>query len=67
MGAAQLTISPVASRPVFTVYQPSLWRLDPSGERPAARLPFVGQDAIMPVLSGSIPGKPIRLVYVRRC
>ena len=44
----------------------SLWRLDPSGERPPARLPFGGQDAIMPVLSGSIPGKPTRLVYVRR-
>jgi Tol biopolymer transport system component len=44
----------------------SLWRLDPSGERPPAQLPFGGQDAIMPVLSGSIPGKPARLVYVRR-
>jgi len=44
----------------------SLWRLDPSGERPPAQLPFGGQDAIMPVLSGSIPGKPTRLVYVRR-
>jgi Tol biopolymer transport system component len=44
----------------------SLWRLDPSGERPPTQLPFGGQDAIMPVLSGSIPGKPTRLVYVRR-
>ncbi len=44
----------------------SLWRLDPPGERPPAQLPFGGQDAIMPVLSGSIPGKPTRLVYVRR-
>lgn len=43
-----------------------LWRLDPSGERPAAQLPFVGPDTIMPVLSGSISGKPTRLVYVRR-
>src|SRR4029453_684160 len=46
-----------------------LWRLSVAGERPGetqpARLPFVGEDGIMPVVSGSTPGRPLRLVYVR--
>src|SRR5207247_3749646 len=47
----------------------SLWRLSIAGEKPGesppARLPFVGQDGIMPVVSRPQPGKPPRLVYVR--
>ncbi len=64
-GSAQPTWTPDGKEIVYSQNR-SLWRLDPSGERPPARLPFGGQDAIMPVLSGSIPGKPTRLVYVRR-
>ncbi len=42
----------------------SLWRLGISGGAPA-RLPFVGQDGIMPVVSRPQAGRPARLVYVR--
>jgi Tol biopolymer transport system component/DNA-binding winged helix-turn-helix (wHTH) protein len=45
-----------------------LWRLVVAGEKPeftAARLPFVGEDGLMPVLSRPQPGRPSRLVYVR--
>jgi Tol biopolymer transport system component len=47
----------------------SLWRLVVTGEKPGesspARLPFAGEDGIMPVVSRSQPGRPSRLVYVR--
>jgi len=47
----------------------SLWRLAVTGEKPGqsppARLPFVGEDGSMPVVSRSQPGRPPRLVYVR--
>ena len=43
----------------------SLWRL--SVDRPAEpeRLPFVGEDGVMPALSRPPSGRPARLVYVR--
>ena len=43
----------------------SLWRLAVPGESPPARLPFVGEDGLMPVVSRPQPGRPPRLVYVR--
>jgi Tol biopolymer transport system component len=47
----------------------NLWRLAVAGEKPgesqAARLPFVGEDGLMPVVSRPQPGRPPRLVYVR--
>ena len=43
----------------------SLWRLAVSGESTPARLPFVGEDGLMPVVSRPQPGRPPRLVYVR--
>jgi Tol biopolymer transport system component len=43
----------------------SLWRLSVRGERPPARLPFVGEDGGMPAVSPPQPGRPARLVYVR--
>jgi Tol biopolymer transport system component len=42
----------------------SLWRLPILGEEPPARLPFVGEDGVLPVVSRPQPGGP-RLVYVR--
>ena len=43
----------------------SLWRLGiGEGETPE-RLPFVGEDGIMPVASRPQPGRPARLAYVR--
>jgi len=35
------------------------------GESTSARLPYVGEDGIMPVVSKPQPGRPPRLVYVR--
>jgi Tol biopolymer transport system component len=43
----------------------SLWRLAISGGSPPARLPFVGEDGLMPVVSRAQPGRAPRLVYVR--
>jgi Tol biopolymer transport system component len=46
----------------------SLWRLVVAGEKresTPARLPFVGEDGIMPVASRPQPGRSPRLVYVR--
>ncbi|RPH57905.1 MAG: serine/threonine-protein kinase, partial [Acidobacteria bacterium] len=43
----------------------NLWRLPVSGSGRAARLPFVGEDGVMPSVSRSEPGRPSRLVYVR--
>jgi Tol biopolymer transport system component/predicted Ser/Thr protein kinase len=42
----------------------ALWRLPVGGGEPE-RLPFVGEDGIMPTLSRPQPGSPARLVYVR--
>jgi Tol biopolymer transport system component/predicted Ser/Thr protein kinase len=43
----------------------SLWRLLVAGQNRPARLPFVGEDGIMPALSRPQPGQPPRLAYVR--
>ena len=43
----------------------SLWRVSATGDGQPARVPFVGEDGVMPVISRSQPGKPARLVYVR--
>jgi eukaryotic-like serine/threonine-protein kinase len=43
----------------------SLWRQDVFAESPPARLPFVGEDGVMPVVSLPQPGRPARLIYVR--
>ena len=43
-----------------------LWRLSVRGQSAPARLPFVGEDGFMPAVSRPPPGRPGRLVYVRR-
>jgi len=43
----------------------SLWRLAISGESAPARLPFVGEDGLMPVVSRPQARRLPRLVYVR--
>jgi Tol biopolymer transport system component len=43
----------------------NLWTLDIPGTGLPARLPFVGQDGVMPVVSRSQPGRPSRLSYAR--
>ena len=45
--------------------QRRLWKMNVSGRRPPEPLPFVAQDASMPVLSRLLSGQPVRLVYVR--
>jgi Tol biopolymer transport system component/predicted Ser/Thr protein kinase len=42
-----------------------LWRVRATGDGSPARLPFVGEDGMMPAFSRSQPGRPARLVYVR--
>ena len=43
----------------------SLWRLAVPGEDLPKRLPFVGDDGVMPVVSRPQPGRSPRMVYVR--
>jgi WD40 repeat protein len=43
----------------------SLWRLAVTGENTPTRIPYVGEDGLMPVISRPQPGKPARLVYRR--
>jgi eukaryotic-like serine/threonine-protein kinase len=42
-----------------------LWRLAISGQSRPARLPFVGENGVMPTVSRQQPGRPTRLAYVR--
>ena len=43
----------------------SIWRLAVPDQSPSARLPFVGEDGIMPVVSRPQPDRSSRLAYVR--
>ena len=43
----------------------SLWRIGSSGNDTPVRIQSVGDDAIMPAISRTTPGKPARLAYVR--
>ena len=43
----------------------ALWRVSATGNGRSARVPFVGEDGVMPAVSRSSDGKPARLVYVR--
>ncbi|MGE3843094.1 MAG: protein kinase [Vicinamibacterales bacterium] len=43
----------------------ALWRLGLSGETTPERLPFVGDDGLMPIVSRPQPGRLARLAYVR--
>src|SRR6185503_16832092 len=42
-----------------------LWRLAVRGENTPTRIPYVGEDGMMPAISPAQPGRPARLVYVR--
>jgi serine/threonine protein kinase len=53
------------SREILFSSNGALWRLAVQGQRPPSRLPFVGEDALMPAISRPRPGKLPRLVYVR--
>jgi Tol biopolymer transport system component len=59
------TWTPDGKEIIFSEGQ-GLWRLDVAGEVPPTPLPFGGQNAIMPVISGRVGGKLRRMVYVRR-
>ncbi len=43
----------------------SLWRHDVTGPGGPERLPFVGEDGLMPAVSGTQPRRPARLAYIR--
>jgi serine/threonine protein kinase len=53
------------SKEILFSAKESLWRLTVPGESTPARLPFVGEDGLMPVISRAQPGRPSRLVYIR--
>jgi serine/threonine protein kinase len=69
-------LTPIALRADFPTWMPdgkeiifsargSLWRLAVSGENSPTRIPYVGEDGVMPTVSRAQPGQPARLVYVR--
>jgi Tol biopolymer transport system component len=69
-------LTPVELRADFPAWMPdgkeivfsarrSLWRLAITGQNTPTRIPYVGEDGLMPVISRPQPGKPARLVYVR--
>ncbi|MBK5294493.1 MAG: PD40 domain-containing protein [Acidobacteriia bacterium] len=68
LDANYLTWMPDSKEILFSA-RGSLWRLDVTldqpGESTPARLPFVGEDGLMPVVSRPHLGRPSRLVYVR--
>jgi Tol biopolymer transport system component/DNA-binding winged helix-turn-helix (wHTH) protein len=64
LNAAYPTWMPDGREILFSA-QGSLWRLAVSGESTPVRLPFVGEDGLMPVVSRPRPGRPPRLVYAR--
>ncbi|MGQ0735092.1 MAG: protein kinase domain-containing protein [Acidobacteriota bacterium] len=43
----------------------ALWRVSSAGRGEPRRVPFVGEDGVMPATSRAQPGRPGRLVYVR--
>jgi eukaryotic-like serine/threonine-protein kinase len=43
-----------------------LWKVAATGNSPPERLPFVGEDGLMPVISRPRPGSSPRLAYIRR-
>jgi serine/threonine protein kinase len=43
----------------------SLWRLAISGENTPTRIPYIGEDGLMPAISRPQPGMAARLVFVR--
>jgi Tol biopolymer transport system component len=53
------------SKEILLSAMEGLWRLPTSGEGTPTRLPFVGEDGLMPVVSRAQPGRAPRLVYVR--
>jgi serine/threonine protein kinase len=53
------------SKEILFTAQGSLWRLSLTGDSTPHRLPFVGEDSMMPVVSRPQSGRPSRLVYVR--
>jgi Tol biopolymer transport system component/tRNA A-37 threonylcarbamoyl transferase component Bud32 len=69
-------LTPVELRADFPAWMPdgkelifsakgSLWRLAVFGEKTPTRIPYIGEDCLMPTISRAQPGKPARLVYVR--
>jgi Tol biopolymer transport system component/predicted Ser/Thr protein kinase len=53
------------SREILFSAKGGLWRLAVAGDSAPARLPFVGEDGMMPAVSLPTPGRLPRLVYVR--
>jgi serine/threonine protein kinase len=64
LNAQYPTWMPDSKEILFSV-RGGLMRLAVTGESTPVRLPFVGQDGLMPVVSRPQPGRPPRLVYVR--
>src|SRR5262249_20384945 len=50
---------------LFSPMVGSLWKVAADQKSRPVRLPFVGEDGIMPVVSQPQPGRPARLAYAR--
>ena len=71
-----MRLTPSAFRADYPVWMPggdeiifsakgSLWKLVVPGKNEPMRIPYVGEDGLMPTISRPQPGKPARLAYVR--
>ncbi len=67
LDAGHPTWTPDSKEILFSVTDRGLWKLAVPGEKPGepGRLPFVGEDGQMPVVSRPQPGRASRLVYIR--
>jgi Tol biopolymer transport system component len=52
-------------REIVFAAKAGLWRMRAAGGNTPTRIPFIGEDGLMPVVSRAQPGRPARLVYVR--
>ena len=67
LDAGHPTWMPDSKEILFSATDRGLWKLAAAGEKPGepSRLPFVGEDGQMPVVSRPQPGRASRLVYIR--
>jgi len=53
------------SRRIVFAAKGALWTVDVFDDSPPARVAYVGDDGVMPTVSGALPGQEPRLAYVR--
>ena len=55
----------ISNNEIIFAAKGSLYRMQTAAGSTPARLPFIGEDGLMPVVSAAQPGRPSRLAYIR--